>query len=223
MNAHRRHLGKQFARTLKVARTLEDALARLHTATLARDDDIGRTQPFGHAHNHTLDLQIRIISTARHLCLDEIDRARLCDQACEHASELAAEVGRAAALGRAAGLGSLHDHDLDLIRQLRRDLKTNLDLARALIYQGVCGAESRGRTPARRITPSAGRLVVAAARLLPAMERARYSEEYLCELWDIASAGAGRRQQLRYAIHQLLRIASLRATSLTPRRRKASP
>jgi hypothetical protein len=57
---------------------------------------------------------------------------------------------------------------------------------------------------ATRVTPTAGRLLATAARLLPAVDRARYAEEFRSELWDIARAGAARRGQLRYACQQLV-------------------
>lgn len=69
----------------------------------------------------------------------------------------------------------------------------------------------------------AGRLVGVAARLLPAADRARYGEEYRSELWDLASADAGRRAQLGYAFRQLLAAVPLRAAVLTPRRKNACP
>jgi hypothetical protein len=54
-----------------------------------------------------------------------------------------------------------------------------------------------------RVAPTAHRLL-AAARLLPAGNRARYGEEYRAELWDIAHAGAGRCGQLAYAARQVM-------------------
>jgi hypothetical protein len=49
--------------------------------------------------------------------------------------------------------------------------------------------------------------VAAAAGLLSAWYRARYSEEYRSELHDLAAARSGRRQQLGYASRLLLRAA----------------
>jgi hypothetical protein len=48
--------------------------------------------------------------------------------------------------------------------------------------------------------------LLAAARLLPAADRARYAEEYRSELWHLARSGAGPFRQLRYTLRQLLRI-----------------
>jgi hypothetical protein len=66
-------------------------------------------------------------------------------------------------------------------------------------------------------------LVVAASWLLPAALRARYGEEYRSELWDLAAAGAGRRQQLGYALRQFRCAVPLRFAVLSPRHRRAAP
>ena len=64
--------------------------------------------------------------------------------------------------------------------------------------------------------------LVAAARLLPAADRARYLEEWQAELWVLAWSGAGRLRQPRYALRQLLRILPLGITLRSPRRRGAA-
>jgi hypothetical protein len=69
------------------------------------------------------------------------------------------------------------------------------------------------------VAPSASRTLAAAARLLPARDRPRYLAEYHSELWDMATAGAGFRQQCLYASHQLARASSLRGALLDARRR----
>jgi hypothetical protein len=61
--------------------------------------------------------------------------------------------------------------------------------------------------------------LLAAARLLPAADRARYLEEWQAELWVLAWSGAGR---LRYALRQLLRILPLGIALRSPRRRGAA-
>jgi hypothetical protein len=66
--------------------------------------------------------------------------------------------------------------------------------------------------------PLAGRLL-AAARLLPAGDRARWAEEFRSELTEIARAGAGRRGQLAYAGRVVLSARRLRADLRAPRRR----
>ena len=67
-----------------------------------------------------------------------------------------------------------------------------------------------------RVTPSAGRLLAAAAQLLPAADRARYVEEYHSELYEIAVAGRlfPRLRQLRYAFWQIVMSRRLRAELL---------
>jgi len=73
------------------------------------------------------------------------------------------------------------------------------------------------------VVPLAGHLLAAAARLLPASDRARYAEEFRSELAEIARAGAGRRPQLAYAARQLMSARRLRADLRAPRRRGAVP
>jgi len=58
---------------------------------------------------------------------------------------------------------------------------------------------------------TAVRLVAVAAEMAPADLRARYSEEYSGELWEIAEVGASHREQLAYASRVLIRAASVRA------------
>jgi len=76
--------------------------------------------------------------------------------------------------------------------------------------------------PTVHVTGSARRLVEVASRLLPTTDRARYSKEYRSELWDLAAAGAGRRQQIGYALRQFRCAVPLRFAVLSPHRRKAS-
>jgi hypothetical protein len=121
-----------------------------------------------------------------------------------------------------------YSRNLERIRAGARDLAQDLHLIRRLIrvqateYQESIprSAESPEPVRVRRVTASAVRLAGAAARLLPAGERARFGEEYRSELWDLAQAGAGRRQQLGYATRQLGRTAPLRLAVLAPRSRK---
>ena len=69
----------------------------------------------------------------------------------------------------------------------------------------------------------ARRLLVLAARMLPAGDRARYGEEFGSELADIALAGGGRLMQLAYAGRQLMSAVRLRTALASPRRRSAGP
>jgi hypothetical protein len=70
---------------------------------------------------------------------------------------------------------------------------------------------------------SAGRLLAAATRVLPAADQDRYSREFESELWDLAAQGASRSEQLRYGLRQAAHVAQLRDSALSPRRRSAAP
>jgi hypothetical protein len=77
----------------------------------------------------------------------------------------------------------------------------------------------------RAVRPAslAMRLVAAAARFLPVTDRARYLEEFLGELSELSSSGAGRTQQVRYAVSQLLRIPVMRGIMRADRRTRVTP
>jgi hypothetical protein len=105
---------------------------------------------------------------------------------------------------------------------IRLNRRLNSSLARARRKYTGLSPESEENAKAGAegsVVRSAGRILAAASRLLPARDRPRYLEEYHSELWDMATAGAGFRQQCRYAAHQLARAASLRSALLDPRRR----
>jgi hypothetical protein len=115
--------------------------------------------------------------------------------------------------------GEFHD---DRAIDLLRALAFGLPLA---VFDRIflrVRAQTSGHCRAMQVAPSAVRLLTAAARLLPAADRARYAEEYRSELWEIAHAGQPRRRQLRYASRQVVSSLHLRAELLAPRR-KASP
>jgi hypothetical protein len=76
-----------------------------------------------------------------------------------------------------------------------------------------------GLTGQQRIAPTAARLTVLAARLLPIPDRARYGAEYRSELYELVRAGKGRRPQLAYAARQLGLAWRLRAAVGASRRR----
>ena len=79
------------------------------------------------------------------------------------------------------------------------------------------------RSEAKRVVPLAAGLLEAAARLLPVSDRARFAEEYASELQELAQRGAGRRQQLHYALRQLRRALPMGLALRSPRRRSAAP
>ncbi len=136
------------------------------------------------------------------------------DRACDHARARGLAHGRRAlirarAQARVLDLARELDRADDLAHDLTRvlDLARDLDAARDLAYHlvkvlGQAAELARGRTAGDRgqrgpgrVAPWAGRLLAAAARLLPAADRARYGEEYRSELWEIAHARQSRRRQ----------------------------
>ena len=76
---------------------------------------------------------------------------------------------------------------------------------------------------AKRVAPMAADMLAGAARLLPAADRARYAEEYQAELWHLATSGANRQQQLRYALRQFRGALWMRLALQSSQRRSAAP
>lgn len=171
-------------------------LAAEHRATLARRR--GNDLDFEHASAVAADL------FAAGLFAGDLDCA------CRGARAVAADLDYA--LERTT-YGVVDDLDCVLERAIEHALDVEHSRARL----------PSGRHPAIRVAPSARRLVVAATRLLPAADRARYAEEYATELWEIAYAGAGRRQQIRYALRQFTCAPHLRSALRSPRQKRATP
>jgi hypothetical protein len=161
----------------------------------------------------------------------EIIRYDELEYALINARDLAREL-----VGVLTAASGLRMNTLDLARELARNLDGILaqvghraealaDVHRLEVLAEAGEKQSHELDPARRavhITPTAGRLLAAVTRLLPATDCDRYGEEFRSELWEIASAGATRRRQIGYAVRQTVRIAQLRGSLLTPRRRHAS-
>jgi hypothetical protein len=131
-----------------------------------------------------------------------------------------------AACPRAAGRGPASDlvGDLGRIRDATWGLCLAGDLSQAQdSVRDLAGirAAARLQRSFSQVPPWAAGLM-AAARLLPAADRARYLEEYQAELWVLAWSGAGRLRRLRYALRQLLRILPLGIALRSPRRRSAA-
>jgi len=128
---------------------------------------------------------------------------------------------------RAAGRGPASDLASDLVRI--RDATWGLGLAHGDLSRAqdsvrdLAGIRAAARLQRgfSQVPPWAAGLV-AAARLLPAADRARYLEEYQAELWVLAWSGTGRLRRLRYALRQLLRILPLGVALRSPRRRGAA-
>jgi len=136
--------------------------------------------------------------------------------------DLARDLGRARDRARARDIGLDIDLDPDIDRAVRLAgvLESLPERARRL---GRVDALDGQQDAGRRVVPSAGRLLAAAARLLPAGDRGRYREEFSSELWDLAQVGGGRCQQFRYTGSQIVRLVQVRAAVLAPRRRGVSP
>jgi hypothetical protein len=73
----------------------------------------------------------------------------------------------------------------------------------------------------RRTTSLARTLLAAAARLVPAADRPRYTAEFRAELADLTAAGGNRRAQVAYAARLVVTAPRLRLELKAPRRRSA--
>jgi hypothetical protein len=80
-----------------------------------------------------------------------------------------------------------------------------------------------GQVPGERASGRADRKRPRVARLLPEADRARYAEEFRCEVWELAAAGTGRWGQLARAARVLTRARETRAALRAPARRGALP
>lgn len=102
---------------------------------------------------------------------------------------------------------SVSDALEELVATVERAHRRIADL-RAAVPEGTRRPSERTGV---RVTRTAVQMVAWAARVQPAADRLRYSEEFLVELWDLAAAGARRPGQLRYAAWQLVRALWLRS------------
>jgi hypothetical protein len=177
---------------------------------------------------HDLATYLRLTDTP------QFEFARALQKAADLAAGLKEVLGKPYATGHTAILVRALDIALNRAQGIHADLKYGIDSAGvpdralsvaadlsqarefALTSASVPAKEERGA--GRRVAPSAARLLAAATGLLAAADRARYSEEYRAELWEIAAAGGGRRQQLLYAIRQVRSAWRLRTALGMPRR-----
>ena len=93
--------------------------------------------------------------------------------------------------------------------------------ARLPFLKLMTGSARNPGTAARPTWP-ASRLAGVASLLLPIADRARYSEEYRSELWDLAQAGAGRIRQLLYALRQIRNALPTSSALRSPRRKSSA-
>jgi hypothetical protein len=114
-------------------------------------------------------------------------------------------------------------HEVDLAFARLRARLSAFDLADALVHAFNLVLAPARAAEARRVVSAAAGLLAAATWLLPAPDRARYGEEYACELRDLARSGAGLWRQLRYALCQLRCAPQMRLALRSPRGRSAVP
>lgn len=200
---------RQLALALAQADTgeLHGDLDRAHAmaSDLQRDHALGRhltrdlASDLDRARNRTRDL-IRTLNRAR-----SIDQARTRAPVSDFDRGRTATDGLTYACNLASDLHLLLSSIIDRVSGVHMTLK----------HPSVAAKENRSR----RVTRPAARLTNAAVGLLPRRDRDRYAEEYRSELTDLATAGAGRWQQLIYAGRLLARTVSLRS-ALTQRRRR---
>jgi len=103
------------------------------------------------------------------------------------------------------------------IPQLERVLDCDLDFAKRThsLLISLSGPSHRAAVVSR----AAWHVMGFTARLLPAECRRTKAEEFACELYDLASTGVSRRQQLSHALRVLLHISLLRRALSSSRRR----
>lgn len=140
---------------------------------------------------------------------------------------LARDVDLDLGLDRSAFVSATLDFDrsraITYIRILSSDLKRARAITRLRIPQFEFPLGESRRTVAREPMRLAGRLVSAAAKILPENDRTRYEEEFRSELADLVQAGVGRRAQLSYAIRQVAFAWPLRRELRLPQRHWVRP
>jgi hypothetical protein len=206
-------------------RDLAIAITNAVTKIQANVRDLGPDSTLGVGLGQALTSDLNLARTLADTCGREIlDLGR----ALTRANALARDLGATGVLASDSAFSdSAPDPDLDLALDLARDLARAHglanDLALALAHNLDSAHAVRKQRGAGRVTPLAGRLLAAAAHLLPAGDRARYAEEFRSELAEIARVKARRRPQLAYAARQVASAWRLRADLRAPRARKAAP
>jgi hypothetical protein len=204
-----RHLGVDLDPVLMLDRNLIRRLEQPHAVDLDRVSDLPYARDCARA-------LVAPLVHARNLAFDRagtLDRDLHCALAleCSFDFDLARACDLDAKLHCASRLVSILDLASKLARELVRDL--GRDLVRASAFR-------QAAHPGQAERAAAG-LAAAAARLIPAGSQARYAEEYLVELRDMASAGAGLKGQLGYGLRLLIRSPLLRTELRAARRRGA--
>lgn len=149
----------------------------------------------------------RARSFAHVIGLDRIrDLARALDH--DRARGLARALARDLARVRTDGRPRARE---ELARRVEQAHRRVVELRALLFFKPAATGRMRGRE-GLMVSGTAVRLMTWAVRALPEKNHARYAEEFQRELWELAATGAGRGQQFRYAVRQLIH---------TPRTRRA--
>lgn len=227
---------------LLCARTLIGELVRVRDLGYDLIDEIRRGDDHSRGRASASDLVSRLADVALFCREHAAELGRLQDLSSEIGlvQEVRNVIGSAMAGPFAVTVTPVIDYDLALVQSAasqlfralndvrvhavrRRQISASAPMLAPFQPPPEQGLEQQERAPSTRIAPSAGRLLMAASRLLPPSDRARYAEEYQSELWELASAGASRAEQLRYATRQALRAAQVRGEVLAPRSKSAAP
>ncbi|MFI1212406.1 hypothetical protein ACH4UV_32940 [Streptomyces sp. NPDC020802] len=200
-------------RALHLIVTRDPDLARDRDRALARDPDLARDLAL------VLDLaRARVLDRAR-----DLDRTRdfdlvrdldlVLDLARGFARDLA-DPDRTLVLNRARNLNRG-----GVAREIVRLLESARRKAALIVEAGVEPAADGFRVG---VSGPARRLAEVASRVVPVRERARYAEEWRCELWELGHQKQGRRRrQLAYALRLLSRAWGVRGGVRAARHRPA--
>jgi hypothetical protein len=177
--------------------------------TLARDRACARDLPHDLARDLALNLAVAC-DLARCLALV---RDPTCDLT----------LARALARHLAHGLLRAHTRAVHIDHLVTRPLREAEYLAEDLVgtLERLSAAPAEKAMEHWQTSPSAEWLTGVAARLLPAVERGRYVEEWRAELWDLAAERVPRRRQVAYALRIVAGAWSTRRGILEGRRRTA--
>ncbi|GAB1641759.1 hypothetical protein [Krasilnikovia sp. MM14-A1259] len=135
----------------------------------------------------------------------------------------ALDAARTIDLLRAVGVArDLHDLlALTTLSAVTEELVDVLGRAWSLGDTGVTTQGAPALLTAQAPTQTALRALRAAIRIVPSCYRSRFDEEFRSELFDLATAGATRIAQVRYALRQVNRAFELRAELRRPNRQGA--
>ena len=206
------------ARARTLARNLDYTVARAINRSNGPAPDLNRASDL--AYNLTRDLA----NTRDLLLASELNYVHDMAAARAYADEIVRLVARADTRARSVAAARPRPGDVARSRPGDGDINQLHDPA-LTVARGQRGilTVARGQRGIEHVAPSAGFLLSVTARLLPAGDRAHFSEEFLSELWEVAHAGTGRLGQLAYSARQLGRAWSLRAELQGPHRRRAVP